>query len=178
MDDEVLIKKIAKGDSKAFESLFQKYKTLVYGFSRRLLVSESLAEDNAQETWMKIVQYAPQYQEQGSFRSWVMTVTKNTALNTLRKRGWEEELSDDSSDQIEDSSLDLVSLMENRETMEKLKRALDDLPERQRIAVMLWMQEEKSYEEIAEDLQVNLNAAKVLLFRAKQGLLKLMKEDL
>lgn len=69
MDDEVLIKKIAKGDSKAFESLFQKYKTLVYGFSRRLLVSESLAEDNAQETWMKIVQYAPQYQEQGSFRS-------------------------------------------------------------------------------------------------------------
>lgn len=108
----------------------------------------------------------------------MMTVTKNTALNTLRKRGWEEELSDDSSDQIEDSSLDLVSLMENRETMEKLKRALDDLPERQRIAVMLWMQEEKSYEEIAEDLQVNLNAAKVLLFRAKQGLLKLMKEDL
>lgn len=177
MDDQALIRKIAKGDSKAFESLFQKYKALVYGYSRRLLVSESLAEDNAQETWMKIVQYAHQYQEQGSLKSWMITIAKNTALNTLRKRGWEEELENETSENIQDLSLDLLSMMENQQTLGKMRKAIEELPDRQRVILILWISEEKSYEELATDLQINLNAAKVLLFRAKQNLQKMIAED-
>ena len=178
MSDESLIQKIATGDAAAFEKLFQKYKAAVYGLSLRLLSSQSLAEDNSQETWIKVVQAAPQYKEQGTAQAWILRITKNTALNTIRKRGWEQSLDDETGDEISDEAMDLHTVLEQTEDIQKLRSAIDQLPERQRVILVLWMTEEKSYEELANEMQINLNAAKVLLFRAKESLQKILKEVL
>jgi RNA polymerase sigma-70 factor (ECF subfamily) len=174
MTDEELIRKIAKGEAKAFEMLFEKYKGSVYGLGLRLLASSSLAEDNSQEAWIKIVQAAPQYKDQGNAKAWILRITKNTALNTLRKRGWEQELSLEDSEQIEDSGKDLLSVMAGIEDTNRLKKAIDQLPQRQRVILVLWMSEEKSYEDLAKEMYISLNAAKVLLFRAKENLQKML----
>jgi RNA polymerase sigma-70 factor (ECF subfamily) len=177
MDDIELLQKIAKGDSKAFESLLHKYQRSVYGLSLRMLKSSSLAEDNAQETWIRVVKASGQFENKGSVIGWILTITKNLALNSIEKRGWEEALSPEEENQVMADQKDLEIELSHGETLQKLKKAVAQLPDRQRIALVLWMEQEKSYSELAQEMNLNVNAIKVLLFRAKENVQKFMKED-
>ena len=176
MTDAELIKKIASGDPQAFEKIFQKYKSHVYGLSLRLLASSSLAEDNSQETWIKVVQAASQYEDTGSAQAWILRIAKNTALNTIRKRGWEQELTSEDSEEIADTGENVLELISASQDIQRLKSAMDQLPDRQRVILILWLSEENDYSELANEMQIRLNAAKVLLFRAKENLARLIKE--
>ncbi len=177
MEDIELLKKIANGDSKAFESLMKKHQNAVYGLSLRILGARMLAEENVQETWIRVVRSAGtfQQQEKASVLSWILKITKNLALNVLDKRGWEEQLSEENENQISDSVEDISTTLQKAEDMKALKKAIDTLPDRQRVALILWMHEEKSYSELSVELGININAVKVLLFRAKENLEKALK---
>jgi RNA polymerase sigma-70 factor (ECF subfamily) len=177
MDDYELLQKISRGDAKAFETLLKKHQRAVYGMSLRLLGSSQLAEENAQETWIRVVNAAATYQPQAAALSWILKIAKNLALNVLDKRGWEEELSPEKEDRLENEESDLELNFEQGETLQKLKNAVAKLPDRQRVALVLWMEEEKSYAELAQELKINVNAVKVLLFRAKENVQKWMQED-
>ncbi len=177
MDDFELLQKIAKGDSKAFESLLHKHQRAVYGLSLRLLKSSSLAEDNAQETWIRVVKSAGSFEKRATVLAWIMTIAKNLALNSLEKRGWEEALSPEDENQVMADQKDMELELLQGETLQKLKAAVSQLPDRQRVALILWMEQEKSYSELAQEMKLNANAVKVLLFRAKENVQKLMKED-
>lgn len=176
INDEELLKNIAKGDSKAFELLFNRHKKSVYGLSLRILGSPPLAEENAQETWIKVVEFAKNFELRASVLSWIQKIAKNQALNILRKRGWEEELPFDSQDSIADETLSSFEALEQTEDLAMLKSAVDSLPDRQRVALVLWMHEEKSYSELAQEMNLNVNAVKVLLFRAKENVQKFLKK--
>lgn len=178
MSDEELIQKIAKGDSQAFEALFQRHKRAVYGFSLRLLGASMLAEENSQEVWIRVVQASTRFEPTGTALSWILRITKNLALNTIEKRGWEEELTPERQDKIELEQSDVAQVLGRTQDLEKVKRALGKLPDRQRVALVLWMQEEKTYAELSTELKINVNAVKVLLFRAKENLRKFFKEDI
>lgn len=176
MSDEELLRKIVKGDSKAFESLFIKYKANVFGLSRRILGAQMLAEENSQEVWMKVISSAQSFQGKGSVKSWILQITKNNALNIIRKRGWEEELPEDQAEQIADENLNQMEVvLEEAARLDLVKAAVDSLPDRQRVAIVLWMQQELSMSEIAVQLDINVNAAKVLLFRAKESIKKFVE---
>lgn len=170
MTDEELLQKICQGDSRAFESLFKKYKAIVFGLSRRILGAHMLAEENSQEVWMKVISAAASFQNQGSVKSWILQIAKNNALNIIRKRGWEEELPLEKEEVLEDQSLAYSEILAGVERSENLKAAIDSLPDRQRVAIVLWMQEDLSYADIAIQLDMNVNAVKVLIFRAKENL--------
>jgi RNA polymerase sigma-70 factor (ECF subfamily) len=176
--DEKLLTKIANGDSKAFESLFTRHKNIVYGLSLRILGAKMLAEENSQDVWIKVVESADSFQAQGSVRSWILTITRNQALNTIRRRGWEEELSIDAEAKIPFDQADLTQQLETFNELEKLKESIAKLPDRQRVALVLWMSEEMSYAELAQELDINVNAVKVLLFRAKENLKNLIEGSL
>ena len=177
MEDIELLKKISNGDSKAFESLMKKHQNAVYGLSLRILGASMLAEENVQETWIRVVRSAGtfQQQEKASVLSWILKITKNLALNILDKRGWEDQLSDEKENQISDSAEDISTTLQKAEDMKALKKAIDSLPDRQRVVLVLWMHEEKSYSELAVEMGININAVKVLLFRAKENLEKALK---
>lgn len=177
MDDIVLLQKIAKGDSKAFESLLLRHQKAVYGLSLRLLKSPSLAEDNAQDTWIRVVKSASSFEGKSKALTWILTITKNLALNYLQKKVWEEDLSPDTESQIAQDTEGVDLQIETAEKMEKLKKTIAQLPDRQRVVLVLWMEKEKSYSELAQEMKLNVNAVKVLLFRAKENVHKLMKED-
>jgi RNA polymerase sigma-70 factor (ECF subfamily) len=176
MSDSSLIHKVALGDPRAFETLYQQHRAAVYGLSRRLLVEPALAEDNAQETWMKVVRASSSYKDQGSLQAWILQITRNTALTTLRKRGWEKDSVEESGLEVVDESLNAEEVLARAENRLQLQKAIDALPERQRVILVLWMSEEKTMAALAEDLQTNVNAAKVLLHRAKENLLKTLEK--
>ena len=71
----------------------------------------------------------------------------------------------------------MTEQLENVQDIKKLKEAIAKLPDRQRVALVLWMHEEKSYAELATELDLDVNAVKALLFRAKENLAKSMKEE-
>ncbi len=136
-----------------------------------------LAEEISQETWMRVVQAAPRFEARGSVKSWILTIAKNQCLNLIEKRGWEEALPEGGEEQIADPCESLETLLSAQQQKQRLLGAIDRLPDRQRAALVLWMQEEKSYEEVARDLKTHVGALKVLLFRAKENLLRALKED-
>lgn len=170
--DEALLKKIAKGHEKAFATLFEKYKGHVYGLSLKLLGAKMLAEENSQEIWIKVIKKADSFQPSGSVKSWILTMTKNQALNVLRKRGWESDLSPEMEAQLEWDDSSLEEELAHVKNLEKLKSSIDQLPERQRVALVLYLTEKPSYEEMAQQLETSVSTVKSLLFRARENLKK------
>jgi RNA polymerase sigma-70 factor, ECF subfamily len=177
LTDEDLIFKTAKGDSKAFESLLGRYKNHVFGLCKRLMRSEMLAEEMSQETWIRVVRAAPQFEPKGSVKSWILTIAKNQCLNLIEKRGWEEAMPEGFEEQIADPTENLETILGNQAVKKQIIKAMDQLPDRQRAVLVLWMQDEKSYEEMAKDLKTHVGALKVLLHRAKENLARALREE-
>jgi RNA polymerase sigma-70 factor, ECF subfamily len=175
--DEELIILTARGDSKAFESLLAKYQSKVFGLCKRLMKSEMLAEEMTQETWIRVVRAAPQFKPEGSVKSWILTIAKNQCLNLIEKRGWEEAMPEGFEEQIADPAENLEAILSNQVQKKQILHALDQLPDRQRAAIVLWMQDDKSYEELARDLKTHVGAFKVLLHRAKENLARTLREE-
>ena len=86
MTDDQLMSRIAKGDSKAFQKLFDRHSGLVFGYAMQLLNRREQAEDLSQEIWMKVLRQSPHYQPQGHFVAWLRTLTRNAAFNKIRNQ--------------------------------------------------------------------------------------------
>jgi RNA polymerase sigma-70 factor (ECF subfamily) len=181
--DDELMKRIARGDQRAFEKLFDRHSGKVFGYARRLIGDETRAEDVSQEVWMKIVKAASSYQPTSQFIAWLFTIVRHTAFNQLRSQ----KASGHSVD-IQDVNETEITLDIERKSVEELlmqkadikivKETLDELPDMQRTVLTAWMTEELSYEELARDLGLSLSSVKSLLFRAKQNLEKSLKARL
>lgn len=177
MNDFELIKKVADGDSKAFASLLSRYKAQVYGTCYYLMGEKSLAEDLSQETWIRVVKAASDYQPTAPLLAWILRIARNACLNELRDRKRWTELTQESEEKIQDEAISVLDLMEEAEDEGKLKRAIMELSTQQKLALMMVVQEEKSHSEIAQELQCSVGAVKVLLFRARESLKKKMEES-
>ncbi len=174
--DEELMRKLGLGSSAAFDELFKRHGGRVLGYCARIVGDKALGEDIAQEVWIRVAKAAPDYRPSpgASLRSWLLTISRNLALNDLRKRkrlvDWPEE-----GDAKAEASLDLeresVEQILIRETdRARVAKAIDGLEDAKRTALMLWMNEEMSHEEIAKELGSSAAAVKSLLFRARRDL--------
>ncbi len=99
-DDYELLQKVAKGDSKAFESLYKKHKAALYGFCVYLTGETMRAQDIYQDTWIKISENANTYQARNSFKSWSFQIARNLFLNQIKRDKWEDKVSDDELNQV------------------------------------------------------------------------------
>ncbi|MDB2425953.1 sigma-70 family RNA polymerase sigma factor [bacterium] len=169
--DDQLMEMIANENYKAFEVLFNRYASLVFGYSRKFFNDPIVAEDMAQDVWQKLIVYSKNYQAQGAFKSWLMRMTKNICINNYNRKFNKLEFREDFNDEVDDGS-EISQILEDKERYEDLEVALGQLPDNQRIILMLWFVEEKNYKEISEDLGLSLSAVKSNLFRAKKSLAK------
>ena len=83
--DDELMTLIAEGLPQAFECLFDRYSGKVLGYAKKMLGTVEKAEEASQDIWVKVVKLAPQYQKEGYFNAWVMTMIRNHCLNIRRK---------------------------------------------------------------------------------------------
>lgn len=167
LSDDELIEFILNGENKAFECLFDRYNDLVLGYSYQFTKRKEAAEEICQEIWMRVLKALEHYERQGKFKSWLLQMTRNKSIDYLRLKSNQryEEVNDEISEDFNQTTFD--NELENQENRQKLKAAIENLSESQRIAINLWMVEELSFEQIAQELDVNINTAKSLVHRAR-----------
>ena len=135
-----------------------------------------MAEDMAQETWIRVVQAAPRFEARAAVSSWILTIAKNLCLSEIRKRNWEEELPPDDVHLLEDPQPGIHSLLEQTQNHELVRKLIRELPEKQRVILTLWLSEEKDQAQMALELGMTVGALKVQLHRIKEKLSEALKE--
>lgn len=176
-EDYELLQKVAKGDSKAFESLYKKHKSALYGFCVYLTGEKMRSQDIFQDTWIKISENANTYQSRNSFKSWSFQIARNLFLNQVKRDKWEEKVGDEELEAIVDSQAMVESEKEyfDKEKSKVLTEIIDGLPENQRVAIVLFLVEDLDHSQIAVQMKLTVNHVKVLIHRAKQSLEKEFK---
>ncbi len=167
--DTELMLRFARGDISAFEQILKKYKDMVINLAYRFVQNYPEAEDIAQEVFLKIYQSAINYKPSAKLSTWVYRITANLSLNYLRSKKHLPTVPLEESLEITES-VTPDSDFEKKELTKRVKKALNSLPENQRLAVILQKYENLSYEEIAEIIGVSSSAVDSLIQRAKENL--------
>ncbi len=178
--DAALMLRVKQGDRAAFAALVEKYQQPVMNFVRRTLRDETEAEDLAQNVFLQVYKSAPRYVITAKFSTWLFTIARNLCLNEIRRRSrhpaesldaTHPESEDQPLRQFEDKGVvSPPGQLLHGELEEKITQALAELPENQRMALLLCRQDELSYEEIAEVLDCSLSATKSLIHRGRETL--------
>ena len=175
-EDVRLMQLVAAGDTSAFEQLIERHQALVAGTVARMLGSNSDVEDIAQQVFIRVWKSARRYVPRAKFTTWLLKITRNLVFNELRRSkrhahislqsepGAEEVLLKDEKNPAPDASL-----LET-ELQRAIEEAILQLPESQRMALVLRRYEQLSYEQIAEVLDLSVPAVKSVLFRARTEL--------
>ena len=176
--DVQLMLETKAGDDASFELLLQRYRTPVINFLFRMVRDPAVAEDLAQEVFIRVYRARESYAPSAKFTTWLFRIASNLALNRIRDtRHQQLEVSLDAPVGEDDSGMDLPArelrvdqIMLERDRARFIRRAVEALPEKQRVAVFLHKYEEMDYSEIANVLGCSEAALKSLLFRAYEAL--------
>lgn len=171
-----LMMKVKEGDVVAFEELIEIHQHAVIGTVAKMLGSPNDAEDIAQQVFIRIWKSAKRYQPNAKFTTWMFTITRNLVFNEMRRRQRKPSVSiNEREDDFHIGTPDDPSKAPDATALQnELEKAVDqaiqNLPEKQRMAVILRRYEELPYEEIGSILKLSLPAVKSLLFRARTQL--------
>lgn len=177
-EDIQLIAEARQGSERAFRALMDKYQRPVFSICLRMVRNRDEAEDLAQESFIKVFAMLERYNSSYAFSSWLFKITSNLCIDFLRKRKIETFAMDEPIDvergeiqrQYEAPDLDPEQELMKNEKMRRLSTAIDRLPAHYRIMLILRHQENLSYEEIAESLDIPLGTVKARIHRAREML--------
>lgn len=170
--DEILMVRFQSGDRAAFTQLVRRHQTALFNFALRQLQVRSVAEDVVQETFVRVVQNAPEFKHEARFSTWVYTITRNLCIDQLRKRALRKHASLDESRKSEDGGgptlgelvPDSRASVERDATGSELKAriltAVDRLPDDQREVFLMREVSNLPFKEIAEITGVPENTVK------------------
>jgi RNA polymerase sigma factor (sigma-70 family) len=175
-DDVRLMRLVGRGETNAFEELIEKHQALVAGTVARMLGSNSDVEDIAQQVFIRVWKSARRYVPRAKFTTWLLKITRNLVFNELRRTRRRAHVPLQSEPGAEDPPVkDEMNLAPDASLLEtELQRTIEEailqLPETQRMALVLRRYEQLSYEQIAEVLDLSVPAVKSVLFRARSEL--------
>ncbi len=166
------------GEREVFEQLVKRNLNNIHALVYRFLREPSLIDDITQEVFLRIYRSADKYEPKAKFSTWMYRIVANLCFNVMRSRrrgrmislesaGEEDHLRRDVPDSTQPGPQDQ---MDKAELCEQVRGAIGELPENQRIAVILNKYESKNYEEIAAVLNLSTMAVKSLLSRARSNL--------
>src|SRR5438132_13146661 len=173
--DVELVRAYRDGDIRAFEELHRRYVASIYRLVRRKLGDALLAEDIAQETFMKALRMMDRVDDSFNFGGWVHTVARNLCFDELRRRQRDlrVEGTDDEDDELlanlpsTSRSFDPVDVQESNETRRRVWAVAQRLPEKYRLVLTLRELQDLSYRQIARTLKMSESAVETLLYRAR-----------
>jgi RNA polymerase sigma-70 factor (ECF subfamily) len=152
--DTVLIHAYAKGDEKAFEVLYYRYRTLLYGYLNNLAGNNSAEADEVfTETWLRVIDKLPKYQDEGKFSAWLFRIARNIFIDRLRHNKPEKFVTIDGEDTPELAEVTGFSpdrVLGAEDIGNAIKKAIDQLQPEQKEVFLLREEAELSFKEIAE----------------------------
>jgi RNA polymerase sigma-70 factor (ECF subfamily) len=176
VSDEQLLARFAKGDRSILDELFRRYRVLAYRVAHRLLGNEADALDAVQDGFVKALTHLPGFEGRSTFKTWLLRVISNAALDLGRQRGRRDALSLDvlafaDQEQLTPGTVQDPALGLEREDLRRLlQRALATLPEAQRQTFVLHAEAELSYREVADALEISIGTVMSRLYYARQKL--------
>ncbi len=181
MDDPEIIEKLKSGDAAAFRFVVGKYQKLVLNCSYKFLRNRESAEDVTQEVFLEVFKSILTFRADSKLSTWIYRIAISKSLNQLKSQKRKKRfailtsLFDDSG--VEKQIPAPISMspekdFENRDRAEILSRALEKLPENQRIAFTLSKYDEMNYEEISLIMDTTISSVESLIHRAKTNLRK------
>lgn len=165
--DEALMARVARGDQPAFRMLSRRHLPAMVAIARRILGNAADAEDVAQEAMLRVWTHAPRWQPLAAFRTWLTRVVVNLCLDRKRRAQW---VPLETAGELVDPALGIVERKELDERERLLRQAIENLPDRQRVAIVLTYNEGMSNAQVADVLDTSVSAVETLLVRGKQRL--------
>ena len=155
-----LLKRFQRGDIDAYETLFRQFQGEVYGWIVQIVRDPGVAEDLTIETFWRIYKARGRFNSEASFGAWARRIAVNLAIDHIRRRRTEQELSG------ETMAIELADPAVRREIREKVASAFRRLSPKLQAVAILALVEERSYEEIASVVGKPAGVIRTRLFRA------------
>ncbi|MGH9492679.1 MAG: RNA polymerase sigma factor [Terriglobales bacterium] len=183
-DAEVMLR-VKAGDDSAFDHLVEKFRRPLVGFLYRMARSQAVAEELAQEVFLRVYRSRKSYRASAKFTTWMYRIATNLAVNYARdsraRRGevsLDEPAESGAALEVADGELTAEQSLLRRERRRAIRSHIEALPERQRLAVLMHKYQGLDYRQIAQVLKLSESATKSLLFRAYETLRETLKEFL
>ena len=176
--------RVAEGDESAFQILVERHQASLLNLIYRFIGDRTKSQDLAQETFLRVWQGVRGYSPKAKFTTWLYRIAANLCFNELkasRRKKWLQFFQVDTDEQnagendLSDSSPSPEDLLLSGERSLQITKALQSLPENQRMALILKRYDDLSYEEISRVMNCSVSAIESLLVRAKKNLQEKLK---
>ncbi|HSF16105.1 MAG TPA: sigma-70 family RNA polymerase sigma factor [Vicinamibacteria bacterium] len=165
------VARLKRGRPEAIEALLGRYQNRLFRYLLRLVGDSAQAEDLLQQTWMRVMTHVHQYDERRAFEPWLFAVSRNLAIDHLRRTA-PDSLSNEQASEVAGNDPSPLDQLLDRELHSRLAAKLQRLPVAYREALSLRFEEEMTFDEMAELLQCPLSTVKS---RVQRGLAALRK---
>jgi len=186
MEDSTIMLELSAGNMAGFDFLIQKYRRPIANFMYRMVHNQAIAEELAQEVFLRVYRSRETYRAEARFSTWLYRIATNLGVNYARDNRYERAASTIYLDQadpdtgttpdVADTTMSAEDSLIRRERFNAIRQHVIDLPERQRMAVLMHKYEGMDYKQIGDVLKLSESATKSLLFRAYQTLREKLKE--
>jgi len=175
--DAELMLRVKDGDAASFALLLERHRIQVIHFVYRMVLNQAVAEELAQEVFLRVYRARLSYEPTAKFTTWLFRIAMHLALNCLRdgrvERSQESldlETQDTAARQVPDRRPTVEQNLVGQVKLAEVRRAIEALPAKQRAAVLMHKYQEMEYSQIARVLNCSESAVKSLLFRAYETL--------
>jgi RNA polymerase sigma-70 factor (ECF subfamily) len=175
--DAELMLRVRDGDQASFGLLLERHRGPVIHFLYRMVQRQAVAEELAQEVFLRVYRSRGTYEPSAKFTTWLFRIATHLGLNWIRdgraesrEESLDKETSEGATRQVADRTRTVEQDMVYRVKLREVRRAIECLPSKQRAAVLMHKYEEMEYSEIANVLSCSESAVKSLLFRAYEHL--------
>jgi len=172
--DAELMLQVREGDEACFTQLLERHRNAVIHFLYRMVLNQAVAEELAQEVFLRVYRFRGNYEATAKFTTWLFRIATHLGLNWIRDGRHEKTQESLEMDgfvrQVHDRSPTVEQEMVYQVKLREVRQAIEKLPLKQRTAVVMHKYEELGYAEIASVLRCSESAVKSLLFRAYESL--------
>ena len=188
IDDDELIQRISKKEQTAFEQLVKRYQSMVLNICYGLLGDYHQAEETAQDVFVQVYKKSGSFRHESKISTWIYRIAVNLSLNSIRRNKrlmWIKNIGFSPLDESQAEKIPIgvqidepAALLEQKESMQILRKAVNCLPEKQKTTFILNQFEGLSAEEISKILKVPLNTVEVRIHRAKRKLQSVLSHQI
>lgn len=171
-DDQALVQGFLDGEEGAAEELVRRYQKKIYALAYRMVYDMENAKDITQRVFTNAIQGLRDFRKESSFKNWLYTIAMNLCLNERKKDRYSHDELDDS---IASNEKGVLTSLIDREEKDRIRAGIQDLPERQRAALVLRVYEQLSCKETASVMGCTEGAVKAHYHHAVRKLREMIK---
>lgn len=186
MEEHIFIRSLQEGSQQAFNDLLEAYQQKVFNTCISFVPNKEDAEDIAQEVFVEVFKSIHKFKGNSKLSTWIFRISTNKCLEFIRKKNTKKRFGFLQSIAGNTIPIDKTGyfiemnhpgiILENKEKSETLFRAINQLPEAQRVVFTLHKVDGRSYQEIGEIIEKSVSSVESLMFRAKKNLQQLLEE--